>query len=623
MTDDELNEDTTRSRLDLGLWRRILAHARPYRRPLAALALSGIIMAGADSLLPRVTGWIIDDATSGEAAGSFPLHIALYAILVISISGLIWFFIVMAGRVVTGYAYDVRRAGFARLQELSFSFYDQRPVGWLMARLTSDCSRLASIIPWTLLDMVWGTSFIAGISIMMLLLNWRLGLLVMLIVPPMAVVSIIFQRKLLKSQRRVRKINSRITASYNEGIMGVRTTKALVREGENLKEFQGLSDDMYRQSIRNLILAAAYLPIVLSIGSAGVGLALWRGGMSVGAGMSLGTLIAFMQYAALFYIPIQEMAERFTQFQAAQASAERLQGLLDTEPEIQDSPEVIAALEAQESAARGAGSAGATAGAQRIASIEFDRVSFSYKEGEPILVDFDLRVEAGETIALVGATGSGKSTIVSLLSRFYEPTRGAIRVNGTDYRRLGLMWLQSNLGIVLQSPHLFSGTIRDNIRYGRLDASDDEVAAAARLVNADTFISALDDGYDTEVGEAGSRLSTGQKQFVSLARAVLADPQIFIMDEATSSVDTETERLIQAGIEKILRGRISFIIAHRLSTVRAADRILVIDHGRILEEGNHRRLIALRGRYHHLYTNQFSRESQERILESAEPPPGG
>ena len=481
------------------------------------------------------------------------------------------------------------------------SYYDRRPVGWLMALVTSDASRLAGVIPWTLLDMVWGTALVAGISVMMLVLEWRLALLVMLVLPPLAVVSRAFQRRLLRTQRAVRRVNSQLTASFNEGIMGARTTKSLVREAENLAEFQVLSTEMYRSSVRNALQAAAYLPIVLAFGSIGVGLALWRGGLSSAAGLSIGELVAFMQYAAIFTMPIQEMAERFTQFQAAQASAERLEGLLATEPEIRDSEEVAAA----------------PLDGARIETVELVDVSFAYKEGEPVLDRFNLRARAGESIALVGATGSGKTTIVSLLCRFYEPTAGTIEVNGIDYRRHGLAWLQSRLGIVLQTPHLFSGTIRENIRYGRLEASEEEIAAAARLTNADQFIANLPEGYDTPVGEGGNRLSTGQKQLVALARAVLADPQIFVLDEATSSVDTETERLIQDGIRKVLAGRLSFVIAHRLSTIRAADRILVIDRGRIVEEGRHEDLLRLRGRYHRLYMNQFTEETREKVLAGA------
>ena len=422
----------------------------------------------------------------------------------------------------------------------------------------------------------------------------------MTIIPLLAVISLVFQKKLIRSQRLVRKTNSQLTASFNEGIMGVRTTKALVREEQNLSEFQGLSTRMYDYSVRDMLQAAVYLPLVMTLGGLGIGLALWRGRLHLGpeAGISLGTLVAFMQYAALLYIPIQEMAARFTEFQAAQASAERVQTLLDAIPEITDTPESIS----------GDGDL------RRIETIEFRQVSFAYRGGEKVLDRFDLRVEAGECIALVGPTCSGKSTIVSLVSRFYEPTGGSIALNGRDYRYLRLDWLQSNMGIVQQTPHLFRTSIRENIRYGRLEASDEEVRAAAIQVNAEEFIAGLEKGYDTDVGESGNALSTGQKQLVSLARAVLADPQIFILDEATSSVDTETEQLIQAGIERVLEGRISFIIAHRLSTVRRADRILVIDHGRILEEGDHEELLRRRGHYHSLYLRQFADEARERLL---------
>lgn len=625
MTELEHADGSLQQRFDLNLWRRVLAHARPYRWQLAGLAASGLVLALADSLMPWITGRVIDSATRGAGRAALVRGLATYGGLVVVSAGVLWSFIVLAGRVATGFAYDLRRAAFGHLQELTFSFFDARPVGWLMARLTSDCARLSSVIPWTLLDMSWGGSLVIGISVMMLVLDWRLALLVMLVIPPLALVSVLFQRRLLHSQRAVRRCNSQLTAGFNESIMGVRTSKALVREAENLAEFQQLSGTMYEASMRNALLAAVYLPIVVTLGSVGVGLALWRGGVALAVAgpvasagltalpaaapaMTLGTLVAFMQYAALFYIPIREMAERFTQVQAAQASAERVQGLLDTEPEIRDAPPARRARAVPAAAER-------PAAAARIRSVEFRRVSFAYQEGEPVLTDFDLRVEAGETVALVGRTGSGKSTIVSLLCRFYEPTAGVIRVNDVDYRRFDLAWLQSRLGIVLQAPHLFSGSILDNIRYGRLDASEDEVRQAAQLVGADAFIRELEQGYRTEAGEGGGRLSTGQKQLISLARAVLADPQIFVMDEATSSVDTETEQLIQAGIETVLEGRISFIIAHRLSTVRAADRILVIDRGRLVEQGSHAQLLAQRGHYARLYTQQFSRELHERVLE--------
>jgi ATP-binding cassette subfamily B protein len=349
----------------------------------------------------------------------------------------------------------------------------------------------------------------------------------------------------------------------------------------------------------------------------GVGLALWRGGIEVKfAGLTIGKLVAFLQYAGFLQHPAQELANTITMIQGAQASAERVQGLLDTDTEIHDAPEVLDALRRIDGQPRPAGVA-IDGGPSRIDSIEFRDVTFAYKAGQTVLRNFNLTVRAGETIALVGPTGGGKTTIVGLACRFYEPTSGQILINGVDYRQRSLKWLQSNLGMVLQQPHLFSGTVRENIRYGRLDATDAEIEDAARQTCAHEFIAALDNRYDTQVGEGGNKLSTGQKQLIALARAIIADPQIFVMDEATSSVDTHTERAIQSAVERVLDDRISFVIAHRLSTIKSADRILVISHGEIVEEGTHHDLLARRGRYYELYTNQFTHEHEDEILHYA------
>jgi ATP-binding cassette subfamily B protein len=428
-------------------------------------------------------------------------------------------------------------------------------------------------------------------------------------------VSRIFQRMMLLSHREIRKYNSQITAAYSEAIQGVRTTQTLVREAENLGEFQRLSSGMFAASVKNARQSAVYYPIVLTLGSLAAGLALWGGGhLATVGGMTLGTLVAFINFAGQFFNPINQMARILTEMQAAQAAGERVLGLLATEPAIQDSAEVrrrLATPRAPDPALAADGYP------TKIDAIEFRHVTFAYEEGTPVLRDFNLAVQAGQTIALVGPSGGGKSTIASLVCRFYEPTGGELLFNGVDYRQRSLHWLQSQLGIVLQTPHLFKGTVRENIRYGRLDATDAEVEEAARLVNADEFIRQLEHGYDTQTGEGGNRLSTGQKQLVSFARALLARPQIFVMDEATSSIDTETEQAIQAGIERILAGRISFVIAHRLSTIRRADRILVINRGAIEEAGTHEELLRHRGHYHELYTSQFRRERETAVLEGA------
>jgi len=368
--------------------------------------------------------------------------------------------------------------------------------------------------------------------------------------------------------------------------------------------------------VRNAIYASIFWPMMLSICGIGIAMALRFGGIGVLHGqMSLGSLATFLQIVFFLQFPIQELTNALTNIQGAQASAERIASLLDADVEIQDSPAVIQRIRdhTAENGDRAAAIDGLDA---RIGTIEFRNVTFAYKDGPPILRDFSLRVHAGESIALVGPTGGGKTTIVGLACRFYEPTSGQILINGMDYRERSLQWLQSNLGMVLQQPHLFSGTVRENIRYGRLSATDEEVIRAARLTSAHEFIESMKDGYVSPVGEGGNQLSTGQKQLIALARAIIADPQIFVMDEATSSVDTQTERAIQTAIDRLLRNRISFVIAHRLSTIKSASRILVIENGRIVEDGNHHALIRQGGHYHDLYTNQFTHEREESVLES-------
>jgi len=589
--------------LDLSLWRKLFSYAKPYRRELILLCVCAIGTALADTGFPLVMKLVIDDVVERGAGASLTFYGAIFAGLAVMLSLSVWGFIHFGGKLRFHASHDIRRDGFDNLQRLSFSYYDRRNVGWLMARMTSDCDRLTNILAWGILDLAWGGTLLIGITTAMFLMHAKLALIVVAVVPFVAWVSGIFRKRLLTSARVVRKANSRITAAYNESIMGVRTSKVFVRERENLGEFEELSSGMYGASVRNALLSAAFLPIILSLGSVATGLALVYGGFEVAAGMSVGTLIAFIAYTRQFFDPIQELAHWFAEMQMAQASAERVFGLIDAEPEIRDSDEVRTAI-------RRVLTAGAPDGVaedghpDRLAVIEFRDVGFRYKDGPRVLRNFHLQVTAGETIALVGKTGGGKSTIVSLLCRFYEPTEGSILIDGVDYRRRGLHWWQKNLGIVQQAPHLFSGTIMENIRYGELDADDDAVIEAARLASADDFIRELGNGYLTEVGEGGVMLSTGEKQLVSYARALLARPRILVMDEATSSVDTETERRIQTGLERVLEGRTSFVIAHRLSTIRSADRILVIEDGRIVEEGNHAELVARRGRYHDLYRGQ-------------------
>ncbi|TNE45801.1 MAG: ABC transporter ATP-binding protein [Deltaproteobacteria bacterium] len=612
MASEHLMDEDYQGRFDSQVWRRLLTHAAPYKRQLLGLTVSGAYLAGVETLIPYMTGQMIDEASRSGLTQSLYTYGGFYLGLQVTFAFAIWMFIMWAGQTATGVGYDLRKAGFQRLQELSFSYYDTRSTGWLVSRLTSDSSKLSNLLPWFLLDLVWGSLLILGITTAMLWLHWKLALVVMTIIPMLVGASVYFQKKLLSSSRRIRKTNSLLTSSFTEAVMGVRTSKALVREEANTEEFQDLSTDMYTYTVRNALQSAVYLPLITSIGSIGVGLALSVGGAGIaktGAmGLSFGQLITFMQYATLLYMPIQEMARRFTELQSAQAAAERIQDLLDTEPAIADSPDVQRAIEAYAKVEQQDGLA-MDGKPHTISDVTFDNVSFAYKKDETVLQSFNLHVKTGQTIALVGATGSGKSTIVNLLARFYEPTEGTVQVNGEDYKNRSLHWYQSQLGVMLQKPHLFRGSIQENIRYGRLDATDEEIEEAAKKVNAHSFIRKLADGYKTDVGEAGGNLSTGQRQLIALARALLADPQIVIMDEATSSIDTETERIIQEAIDKVLSDRIAFVIAHRLSTIRSADTILVIQKGHVIERGSHRQLMQRKGHYYKLYTRQFVQES--------------
>lgn len=601
-------EQDYNKRLDFALWLKLFSHIRPYKKYIIKLSIVMIGVGGIDVAFPLMTRYAIDNFVLKGTLQGLWLFAAVYFLLVLLQVLNVRLLVLYGGKIETSMVYDIRRKGFDKLQQLSFSYYDKTPVGWMMARMTSDVQRLGDTIAWGLVDMVWGFTMMTGIAVVMCLTNIKLALVSLSVVPLLAMVSVYFQQKILMAQRKVRKLNSRVTGAFNEGISGAKTTKVLVREAENLREFKELTFDMYKASVQSAMYSAVYLPVVMTLGSIGTGLSLWYGGREVLLqSISYGTLVLFISYTIQFFEPVRELARIFSELQSAQASAERVLSLIDTELEITDSEEVLSSYGDVFNPKK-------ENWPQIEGNITFKEVSFYYKDGEKVLEDFNLDIKAGESIALVGETGSGKSTIVNLICRFYEPVKGEILIDGVNYKERSQLWLQSNIGYVLQTPHLFSGTIKDNILYGKLDASEEEVRQAAKLVNAHDFIMKLEKGYDTEVGEGGSRLSTGEKQLISFARAVLADPKIFILDEATSSIDTETEKIIQDAIQKVLKGRTSFIIAHRLSTIRAADRILVINDGKVVEEGNHSTLMSRKGYYYRLYTNQFIEEQENEIL---------
>lgn len=603
---DGFDERAIQKGMNPALWKKLFGYALNYKFEVGMLILFAMTTAISEVAFPLITRNVIDavqmHGSDIDLIQYTLTYFAFILLLSISVGGFIWF----GGIIRTHVSHDIRKDGFRNLQNLSFAYYDYRPVGWLMARMTSDCERLSNILAWGMLDLVWGITMMAGIAIAMLYMNVLLGFAVLSILPVLAWISVKFQKRILKSARQVRKINSRITGSFNESIMGVQTTKAFVKEAENDKQFGNLTDNMYDSSVLNAVQAALYLPIVLTLGSLATGLALVIGGVQVMGGIvTAGTLVAFLTYTRHFFEPIEELAHWFAEMQMAQASAERIISLIEAESEIQDSDEVVRAIKQTSLSAQSHSMELAIDGhANCINKIEFKNVSFAYTTGSNVLNDINLTIHQGESIAVVGSTGSGKSTLVNLLCRFYEPTAGEILIDGVDYRNRSLHWLQSNLGIVLQSSHIFGGTIADNIRYGKPQSSIAEVIKAARLAGADDFIREMKAGYDHHVGEGGNKLSAGQKQLISFARAILAKPQILVMDEATSSVDTITEQHIQKGMQQLLDGRISLIIAHRLSTIRNADRILVIENGRIIEQGNHLELMVEQGRYHYLYTQQ-------------------
>lgn len=590
------------------IWRKLLPFFKPYKKFFAITLGLNVLLAGVDILVPLFQSYAIDTFIVPDRLNGLFTFALVYIAVIASQTVCVWLSVRAATTIEMNVGKDLKRAQFEHLQTLSFSYYNTTPVGYIHARVMSDTLKIAGMIAWGLVDMFWALIYVVSVFVIMFLLNVRLALIITMIVPCIALLTVYFQNRILRWNRKVRRINSQITSAYNEGITGVKTSKSMVIERDNESRFFGRTGEMHMAAVRSAKLNAVYIPAILFFSSVASAVVLARGGYLVRENLiRLGTLSVFISYAVVIFEPIQQLARLLADLISCQANIERVMDLLEQKPNVVDRPDVLLKYGDSFSPKREQW--------ERIrGDIVFEDVSFMYPDGkEYVLEHFNLHVPAGMNIAIVGETGAGKSTLVNLVGRFFEPTRGRILIDGVDYRERSQLWLHSQIGYVLQNPHLFSGTVRDNIRYGRLDASEEEIIEAARQVSADKVVEKMEKGYDSDVGESGGLLSTGEKQLISFARAVLANPAIFVLDEATSSIDTQTEKLIQEATNHLLKGHTSFVIAHRLSTIRQADLILVVKDGKVIEQGSHMELLDQRGYYHELYSRQFEEEAAMRV----------
>lgn len=586
----------------------------PFLKPYRMIIISMIVLAGAggvvDIIMPLFQEYAINHFIAGQTLdtiGSFAtayLLILLFQVIVNAISAY------QACQVEMYVGRDMKRESFNHLQTLAFSYFNQNSVGYIHARVMSDTNRIGSLVSWSLLNGVWYVSYIVGAIVVMLTVNAKLACWVLVIVPVLAVAAFFFQKKLEFFHKKVREINSHITSNYNEGITGAKTTKTLVIERKMEDNFNKTTEEMEKTTVRETHFRSLFASMISFASSVAMALVLWRGGIITIEGvMEIGTLSVFMTYALGMMEPVQWIVRSISDLITVQVNVGRFSSLMETESDVRDSEEVIEkygdSFEPKKENWE-----------PLHGDIVFDDVSFKYPDGdEYVLEHFNLHVPQGTNIAIVGETGAGKSTLVNLVCRFFEPTSGRILIDGVDARERSQLWLHSNIGYVLQTPHLFSGSVLENLRYGNPDATMEQIEAAVKSVSAEDVIAHMDKGYDSDVGEGGDLLSTGEKQLLSFARAILADPRIFVLDEATSSIDTVTEKKIQDAIEHLMKGRTSFVIAHRLSTIRQADLILVIHDGKIVERGTHKELIAKKGEYYHLYTRQYQEEAMNDALD--------
>ena len=585
---------------------RVVPYARKYSRTLATMVICGLIGTGMDIALPLFQRYALNHFIAGGTTDTLPLFIVIYVLAIVAAGCAT--FIACKGAMTTEVSMnrDLRNAAFNHLQTLSFSYFNQNSVGYIHSRVMSDTSRIGGLVSWTLMDCVWHTSYLIGAVAVMLVINVRLALMVTTILPLMVIFFSLFQRKLILANRQIRELNSRITGDFNEAITGAKTIKTLTIEDRMAKDFVADTQEYRNTSVRAARLRGGFSVTMHMASSLALAIVLWQGGLI--AASEVGTFSMFMSYAQGMMEPVRWIVDAISDIITTQVNIERLTRLLGTPSDVSDTPEVIEKY-------------GDSFNPRREnwepirGDITFEDVSFRYPDGdEYVLEHFSLEIPFGSNIAIVGETGAGKSTLVNLVCRFFEPTSGRVLIDGRDARERSQLWLHSAIGYVLQLPHLFSGTIRENLLYGNPNATDEEIARALELVSADEVVARMEKGIDTDVGEGGDLLSTGEKQLISFARAILADPRILVLDEATASVDTLTEQKIQSAIDTVIRGRTSIVIAHRLSTVRNADLILVVNDGKIVEQGTHRDLLAAKGPYYRLFTRQYEDEATKGIL---------
>ena len=580
---------------------RLWPYIRQFKAEIIVTMVLTIAATAIDAAWPLFNRYALNHFIGEKTMDTLWYFVAAYVGLLLFQILLNFISIYHTGRIEMTVDRDLRNDAFTHLQTLSFSFFNQNNVGYLHARVMSDTGKIGEMVAWRMMDLAWNGSYLIFIFVVMLKIQAKLALLVFLMVPAAVIAIAWFQKHLLAGNRKIRELNSTITSDFNEGITGARSIKTLVIEDLMNDDFQKDTDHMFTQSVHTARYSAALISLLTMMSSLVLAVVLTKGGQLTSSGLiMLGTLSVFMSYALNMVEPVQMIIETISALISIQVNIERFVNLMETKSDVADSPEVIAKY-------------GDTFHPKKenweplYGDVEFKDVSFRYPDGtEWILQHFNLKVPQGTNVAIVGETGAGKSTLVNLVCRFYEPTKGQVLIDGRDARERSQLWLHANIGYVLQQPHLFSGSIRDNLRYGKPDASDEEIWKALEAVDAVDVVRRMDKGLDSDVGEGGDLLSVGEKQLLSFARALLCNPRILVLDEATSSIDTVTEKKIQNAVSKIIQGRTSFMIAHRLSTVVDADVILAVKDGKIVERGTHKQLMAEKGYYYELYTRQFA-----------------